>query len=84
MLTANEHIDLCVKLMLSELSKYINIVIKRLKCCFNFVFVKLLEKLSYIISETLKFGASDFISILIFFFSILFFFREIVGIDVIG
>lgn len=73
MLTANEHIDLCVKQMLSELSIYINIVIKRLKCCFNFVFVKSLEKLSYIISETLKFGASDFISILIFFFSILFF-----------
>lgn len=76
MLTANEHIDLCVKLMLSELSKYINIVIKRLKCCVNFVSVKLLEKLSYIISETLKFGASDFISILIFFFSILFFQRN--------
>lgn len=84
MLTANEHIDLCVKLMLSELSKYINIVIKRLKCCFNFVFVKLLEKLIYIIGEALKFGASDFISIL-FFFSFLFFFsREIDEIDVIG
>lgn len=61
MLTANEHIDLCVKIILSKLSIYINNVIKRLKCCFNFVFVKLLEKLSYIISETLKFGASDFI-----------------------
>lgn len=84
MLTANEHIDLFVKIILSKSSIYINIVMKRLNCCFNFVFVKLLKKLSYNIGKTLKFGALDFISILIFFLFYSFFSREIDGIDVIG